>query len=245
MTAMRTTLAVIVLAILGSARLAAGADHNMFISEVLRSSGGSTAVQYVELLDAVNQPFPASPYGIEIYDADGVLAGSVTVTVPANTRRLYISTGAADAAFGTTGDALLDVALPTDGQVCFVRGGGGKIHCLAYGCVTTLAGTALQTSLGATPPDGMSVQRQTAGTYAVTTPTPDADNTVAAAGPACPGGTPDAGPTPDADLDAPDAEPGTPGDDEGDGGGCCSTGSEPGGAIVLGLLALVGLRRRD
>jgi hypothetical protein len=241
MVRMRTTLVVVM--VLGSARLAAAADHNMVISEVLLSSGGSTGVQFVELTDAVNQPFPAPPYGIEIYDADGTLLGDTPVAAPASTTRLLISTAAADTALGTVGDAVLDVALPTDGQVCFVRSGGGKIHCLAWGCVTTLAGSALQTGLGATPPDGMSVQRQVAGTYAVAAPTPDATpNTVAAAQPACPGGTPDAGPTVDADPAAPDADPGS--SEEDDGGGCCSTGGDPGGAILLSLVALIAIRKR-
>jgi hypothetical protein len=61
------------------------------------------------------------------------------------------------------------------------------------------------------------------------------------------GGPPDAGAPPDSEPGtAPDA--GDPGgdDDGGGGGGCCRVGGrgQAGGAIVLALMTLVGVRRR-
>jgi hypothetical protein len=237
----------IVVGLLGATSPAHAADHLMRISEVLLSQDGSTANQYIELVDP-GEPFPASPYELVIYDANAAMIDTVSLPVPASTTRYYVSTAGADLEFGTDNDVELDVALPADGQVCF-QNGATRIHCIAWGCVTPVtAGT----QRGPTPPDGQSLQRQANGDYQLAAPTPDAANVAGVTMPACPSGTPDAGPAPDADPGAPDASPGEEpdaggtggGDDEG--GGCCSAGSrgEATGFAVLALGVLLVLRRR-
>ena len=45
---------------------------------------------------------------------------------------------------GTALSVALTNALPNPGQACFVRANGSKVHCLAWGCNTTLAMTGGQ-----------------------------------------------------------------------------------------------------
>jgi hypothetical protein len=157
-----------------SPRPAHAIHHFMTVGEVLLSSGGDTGIQYVELEDLFPEPFPDGTYDLELFDADAQPIGTVELTVPPQTARLLVATAAAEAEFLADADAALTVALPADGQACFSRTSGQKIHCLAWGCVDTLVVPSAST--GASPADGVSLQRQPTGTYHVAAPTPDADN---------------------------------------------------------------------
>jgi uncharacterized protein (TIGR03382 family) len=228
--------------VLVAASVAEASDHGWKISEVLRSHDGDTGVAFVELTDEIGaEPNPADPYSVTVYDADGIELDAVSFELGA-VSSWFVSSAAADAEFGTTGDAALDFALPDDGQVCIEANGGRKIHCLAWGCVNTLVTAGA--SRGASPPDGQSLSRQGNGTYHVANPTPDAANAAGTAEPACPT-APDADPSvPDADPTSPDARPGT-GGGGGDDGGCCQTGERgAAGSLALALIAVVALRRR-
>lgn len=226
-------------ALIAAPASAFAADHIMKVGEVLLSNNGSTTSQFVELEDSVQEPFPSPPYSIELFDAAGQSQGSQTITVPANTQRLLIATAQAQTDFGVTADAILTLTLPTNGQLCFKRGASALIHCLRWGTITTPVPAQSGTNPGASPGDGMSLQRS-GNAYCVNTPTPDAAN-------ACP--AVDAGPQPPVDaatpdapmIDAPGGNPSNPPPEEDDG---CSVG---GGASWFGLafLALLVLLRRS
>jgi MYXO-CTERM domain-containing protein len=246
--------------LLPSTALAQKAHHRMTPGEVLLSSGGDDAIQYIELLDASNESFPDGDYVLGIYDVDGVLIDSVTFGVAPSSTRVFVATAAADTEFGTTRDATLPVTLPENGQACFERDRGTKFGCMAWGCVNTVltgSTTIPQTSgRGASPPDGMSLQRQADGTYDIAEPTPDATNVAGDATPACPT-DPDAGPS---DIDAGtggdvDAGPNDPdagggsgdggdGDDDDSGCGCRASSPNGTGTGLLLLVALIFVRRR-
>jgi hypothetical protein len=225
-------------------------DHLMKINEILRSKNGDTGVQFVELEDAFGESFPNNPYTLEVYDANATLVGSVTLNVPASTTRYLVATAAAE--FDTNRDATLNVALPENGQVCFVRG-TFKIHCVAWGCLNTVLVGAERAP---TPPDNMSVQRQSPSGWQLATPTPDATNTAGTtvancptepdAAPAVDGPPPDAGVNPDAIDEGGDAGTGGNNNNGDDGGGCCEVNGARGaaGSIVLALGVLLALRRR-
>jgi len=237
--------------VLGTATDALAVDHNMVISEVMLSHGGDNTHQYIELTDSVDQPFPATPYRLEIYDADAALLGSVELTnLGASTQMWWVATPGADGAFTANADTVLTgVSLPTDGQACFVRNSGSKVNCVAWGCINTLV--TLATTRGASPPDGESLQRNSnQNSYFVGTPTPRMANLSGVPGDFC-ATDPDAGVAVIPDAAPIDSEPGTApdanpaaGDDTG-GGGCCRASGRggAGGAIVLAL-ATVGLIRR-
>ena len=254
---MRCAFALALIASVVPAREVHAMEHQMRISEVLVSADGDTGIQYVELTDP-GESFPTGTYQLHVYDATGTDVGAaVTLNVPASTTRFFVATGAADTKYGTTRDATLSLTLPTDGQVCF-QNSTFKIHCVAWGCINTLVATGLPHGRGASPSDGLSLQRNGNGTYFLGTPTPDAANLSGTPGDFCPT-DPDAGvanpppdaAVPDANPDAPDAAT-TPGDDDdtgdgagGGGGGCCRVaGGDAGGAMLLALATMLMIRRR-
>jgi hypothetical protein len=192
---LRIALTVSVLLLLGAVP-AQASFHLMRINEVMLSTGGNTGAQFVEMLDSSNEPFPDStgPYKIVVYDANGQKLGSHTISTALlhgrdNTQPLLISTAAADAALGTTGDEVLDVALPSTGQLCYTAGSSeAAIDCVAWGCITsTASSSAIRVPA---PPDGQSVQRQTVtgSTFQLAQPTPKAQNVAGTSAPPCTGG---------------------------------------------------------
>ncbi len=213
-----------------SASPALAAFHLMRVSEVGLSKGGDTTAQFIELVDN-GEPFPAGTYDLTIYNASNAVVGTVALvnTSLASGQNAYlISTASADTKFGVTGNAVLTVALPTNGQACF-RNAGANIHCLAWGTVATTQPSA---STGASPGDNLSLQRQANATYAVGTPTPKAVNAVIA--PATDGGLTDSG-TPGTDSGTPGTDSGTtPGTDSGTTPGSDSgtTGGSDGGSAA-------------
>jgi hypothetical protein len=126
-----------------------------------------------------------------------------------------------------TVDATLSTTLPVDGQACFIGTGERKIHCVAWGCVNTKVTPA--TPLGASPADGMSLQRTPTGAaLTVAAPTPHVANSDGAMDEPCPV------------APAPDGAP----IDEMDGGGGCCQGSGGGATALLALVGLTGLMWR-
>jgi MYXO-CTERM domain-containing protein len=204
---MKTKHALAALALAGlslSASPALAADHNMKISEVGLSKGGDATAQFIELDDPFAEPFPAATYDLAIFNAQGGSLGAVPLvssTVAANRTNFLVSTASADTKFGVTGNAVLTVTLPANGQACFRRNATDNIHCFAWGTITTLITGA---STGPSPLDNESVQRQASGAYAIGTPTPKAANAVIA--------PPDAGVT---DSGTPGTDSGTPASDSG------------------------------
>jgi hypothetical protein len=170
--------------------------HLMRVNEVMLSTGGDSSAQFVELIDPSDEPFPSStgPYKIVVYDAAGAKLGAHTISTTLlqgrdNTQPLLISTAAADAALGVTGDERLDVALPATGQLCYTAGSSeSAIDCIAWGCITTPADSGL-TRVPA-PADGQSVQLQSASgsAFQLAQPTPKAQNAAGSTGEPCPGG---------------------------------------------------------
>ncbi len=245
-----TSLAALLVLLAPSTALAA--DHLAKISEVMLSTNGDGTAQFVEIVTAA-EPYANDPYGIEVYDADANLIDTVTFDMAGNDT-IYVASATAVTELLEPADVLLDITLPTDGQVCLIRDVGSNIHCIAWGCVNTLAGSASQTSTGPSPADGESLQRQSTGEYHLAAPTPDAANVAGTLAPAC-ATAPDAGVPPDADPNAPDAAANAPdasggggGDDDGGGGGCCQSSRDRGAAGSIGLalfgLAALGRRRR-
>lgn len=169
--------------------------HEMRLNEVMLSTGGNSTAQFVELLDPIDEPFPDSsaPYKLVVYDANGQKLGAHTISTALlqgrdNTQPLLISTPAADAALGVTGDEALDVALPATGQLCYTAGSAeAAIDCIAWGCIVTTASPS--TIRVPAPPDGQSVQRQsvTGSTFQLAQPTPKAQNAAGTSAQPCPG----------------------------------------------------------
>jgi hypothetical protein len=249
MASMRHLLQLVVVAVaICSASTAYALEHAMRVGEVLLSRNGSNTIQYIELQDQFQEPFP-NAYRLEVYNASATMIGMVALNVPANTQRMLIATAAADTSFGTTRDATLPVTLPTDGQACFVNNANVKIHCVAWGCVTTVLVGATRAP---SPPDGQSSQMQANGTYQVGTPTPDAANQAGAMAANCPT-EPDAPPMVDGPSTMPDAggsmnaDAGNSGgnNNPGDDTGCCQVKGSRGaaGAAFLALGVLLALRR--
>lgn len=212
---MKTKHALAALTIAGlslSASPALAAFHLMKVVEVGLSKGGDNTAQFIELQDS-GEAFPAGTYDLTIYDASNVQVGGsialVNTSLQAGQAAYLISTASADTKFGVTGHAVLNVALPANGQACF-RNAGANVHCLAWGTVPT---PQVGASTGASPGNDLSLQRQANGTYAVATPTPKAAN-VAPSGDA---GVTDSG-TPGTDsgtLPATDSGTVNPGTDSG------------------------------
>jgi MYXO-CTERM domain-containing protein len=221
------------------------ADHLMKVGEVMISNQGSTSSQFIELEDPFGEPFPSPPYTLELFNAAGGSIGSVALTIPSGTLRILVATATAATQFGVTPQATLAVTLPTNGQACFNRG-TTRIHCFAWGTITSQIIAAGSNNTAGSPPDGMSIQL-VSGSYALGSPTPGAANTAP---------VPDAAPTPDAGvIDAPPAmmpdaaisidaagsgNPQNPSDDD-EG---CSVGASASWFVLVALAGLVLLRRR-
>lgn len=210
---------------------AAADEHHMRVSEVfLADLSQGDAVQFVELIDPVDEPFPAD-YQLGIYDPAGALVDTVPVDPPPGTTRYLVATSAAETAFGVAADAPLSATLPGAGQICFEAMEEGQtetIACLAYGCVDQVVDAEFANEISMAPLVGMSVQRQEGSDrFEMAEPTPGSANVAGVSG------EPDCNPADDEQDD--------------DDGGCqvASTGS-PGGLalVVLGLLAVRRTRRR-
>jgi len=217
---MRTTTAALLVALVATLAVAASpasaSFHLMKVSEVQLSRGGDATAQFVELQDSSDEPFPSSsgPYKVVVYDAAGAKVaahdiGSALENPTDASQPFLIATATAS---GVTPDQALSVALPAGaGQVCFTNGPSeSKVHCIAYGCVTTVVGSA---DRGPVPPDGQSLQRQAGGALQLAAPTPDAANSAGTTSESCPSGTPT--PTPSASpspspTSGPSPEPGEP-----------------------------------
>src|SRR3954463_10193887 len=98
-------------------------SHLEMVNEVMLASGaGDASVQFVELLDhgGSEEAFTPvfAPYKLVIYDAAGNKVGEHELNpsglrdAATADREYLVSTPAADAAFGVTGDEALDVPLP-------------------------------------------------------------------------------------------------------------------------------------
>lgn len=193
---MRRLLLALVLVTLALPTAAQASFHLQTANEVmLASSSGDTNVRFVELFDGTAEPFPSAfgPYGLAVYDGAAHKLGSQALsntgmaTAAAAGQPYLISTAAADAALGATGDQVLTVALPKPvGQACFTALGGTPYSCITWGCVTTFVSTSGTGSFhGATPPDGMSAQRQASGAVQLAAPTPKATNVAGASPQIC------------------------------------------------------------
>jgi hypothetical protein len=175
-----------------SAAPAAATFHLEMANEVmLASSTGDTNVQFVELLDhgGSEEVFtPAfAPYKLVIYDAAGNKLGEHQLDptglrgAAAAGKEYLVSTAAADAAFGVTGNEALDVKLPAAaGQACFqANPNPPAFSCLTWGSIskpvpTNSMGTGSVN--GPVPPDGQSDQRLPDGSVVAAPPTPKAPN---------------------------------------------------------------------
>lgn len=214
------------------------ADHIAKVGEVMISNQGSTTSQFIEIEDPAGESFPNGPYSLTLFDAAGTAAGSVALTVPAGTTRLVVASAVAKTQFGLATATTLTVTLPANGQACFNRS-SGRIHCLAWGTVTSQITGTSGNGLGASPPDGMSLQL-VSGIYAVGTPTPGATNSAALPDSSVDAGVLDSPLAVDAaGADAPGGNGNNPSDDDG-----CSVGAGPSWFAIVGLFALVLLRRR-
>ena len=180
--------------------------HLEKVNEVLlRSSGGDAGVQFVELLDrggSEEQFTPVfAPYKLVIYDAAANKLGEQTLN-PSGLRagasagtEYLISTAAADAALGVTGDERLTTSLPpTAGQACFeANPNPPAFSCMTWGTISKAVATNSQGSgsvHGPVPPDGESDQRQPDDSVVAAAPTPKAPNRAASSGAPKPPTTP-------------------------------------------------------
>ena len=164
--------------------------HLEQVNEVmLASASGDSSTQFVELLDkggSEEQFTPVfAPYKLVVYDGAGKELGEQTLN-PTGLRNAaaagseyLISTPAADAAFGVTGDERLTVSLPLDAaQACFA-GNPGNISCITYGSIASpvpMNSNGSGAQHGPVPPNGESDQRQPDGSIQAAAPTPKAPN---------------------------------------------------------------------
>lgn len=176
------------LAALAAAVPAAASEHLMKVNELLLSADGSDTSRFAELVDPLDEPFPGPLYRLRSYDAAGNVSGSQTLnnpfTVRDNTSPYLVSTAAADAKYGATGDQVWSLALPAGnaGQVCFEnQSSGSAIHCLSYGSITTPVVAQGGNDHAARPADGRSLQRCSSGLVAGA-PTPRAGNACGSGG---------------------------------------------------------------
>jgi hypothetical protein len=190
---LRRILIVAVSSLAAAATLVAPArasDHLLEVNEVMVSTGGNPAAQFVELLDPFNEPFPSPPYKLVVFDANGNRLGAHELGGDANiidsNVPMLISTPAADAALGVKGDQALSVPLPTAaGQITYTRGPGEQpIHTFTWGCINTPVSSFADQ--GPAPPDGQSAQRQANGAITLGAPTPKAQNSSGTQTTACP-----------------------------------------------------------
>jgi hypothetical protein len=182
--------------------------HLEMANEVmLGSSSGDSRVQFVELLDhgGSEEAFTPvfAPYKLVVYDAAGnklgehELSASGLREAATADREYLLSTPAADAAFGVTGDEALDVQLPAGaGQVCFeANPDPHAFSCLTWGSITKPVQTNPQGTgsvNGPAPANGKSEQRLPDNSVVAASPTPKAPNKADAGGPG-PGASPFAG----------------------------------------------------
>ena len=176
---------------------------NMVNEVMLASSAGDTGTQFVEFLDngGTEEQFTPvfAPYKLVVYDAAGNELGEQTLNpsglrAAATADREYlVSTAAADAAFGVTGDERLTVTLPvTAGQVCFAGNEPAPhaVSCMSYGTITHPVQTNSEGTgsvHGPVPPNGESDQRQPDRSVVAAPPTPKARNRGAPPPPSTPG----------------------------------------------------------
>jgi hypothetical protein len=180
--------------------------HLEMANEVmLASSTGDSSVQFVELLDhgGSEEAFTPvfAPYKLVVYDGAGNKLGEHTLNptalrdAAAADREYLLSTAAANAAFGVTGDETLDVPLPlAAGQACFeANPNPPAFSCLTWGTITKPVPTNSQGTgsvNGPVPANGKSDQRLKNNSVVAATPTPKAPNKADAGGG---GGNPFAG----------------------------------------------------
>ena len=190
-------LAALTLALLACLALAgvAAADHHLMrVTELQLSNGGNTNQQFVELTDSQNEEFPAlyEPYGVAVFDGNGMLVGSQGIDHDFFQARGETTTPIllASAAYPESGELPLQTTLPQGaGQVCFTASNGAeRVHCLAYGCPSTRLSSTGGSQAGPAPPNDASLQR-TSGGLGIGAPTPGQVNgSVTPAG--CPGPPP-------------------------------------------------------
>jgi hypothetical protein len=165
---------------------------------LLASSAGDSGVQFVELLDhgGSEEAFTPvfAPYKLVIYDAAGNKLGEHQLSpdglraAAMADREYLVSTPAADAAFGVSGDEALDVQLPlTAGQACFqANPDPPAFSCLTWGTISKPVPTNGQGTgsvNGPVPANGKSDQRLADNTVVAASPTPKAPNKADSGGP--------------------------------------------------------------
>ena len=167
---------------------ALGADHLMRVQELKLSTGGNTAVQWVELADLVaDEPGPSPPYKIRSFDGNGVFIDEQDISSifnGADDNQPFLVSN--DPAHDAIQDAELTMDMPVDvGHVCFTRGLlHERIHCIAYGCPASPLSSEGVTQRGKTPSDAESLQLLSTSLY-LASPTPKAANTTGTSA-ACP-----------------------------------------------------------
>jgi hypothetical protein len=170
---------------------------NMVNEVMLASSTGDPGVQFVEFLDhgGTEEAFTPvfGPYKLVVYDAAGNKLGEQMLDptglrgAASADREYLLSTAAADAAFGVTGDEHLSVGLPAAaGQACFeANASPSAFSCLTWGTITKqipINSQGTGTVHGPVPPNGQSDQRLQDGSVVVAPPTPKARNKAAPSG---------------------------------------------------------------
>src|SRR3954454_5862595 len=196
----RRTGALVTLTLDAVALLAAPAHATFHLEKVnevmLASSGGDAGVQFVELLDrgGSEEAFTPvfAPYKLVVYDAAGNKLGEHGLNpdglrAAASGREYLISTAAADAAFGVSGDERLDLSLPRSaGEACSEPNPNPPaFSCITWGAITKAVATNSMGSgsaSGPVPPAGASDQRQADDSVVAAIPTPKAPNRSTAAG---------------------------------------------------------------
>jgi hypothetical protein len=160
---------------------------------MLASGGGDHSVQFVELLDkgGTEEAFTPifAPYKLVVYDGAANKLGEHMLdptglrnaAAAAGGQEYLISTAAADAALGVTGDERLDVSLPVAaGQACFeANPTPPAFNCMTWGTITKPVPTNSQGTgsvHGPVPPNGQSDQLQPDGSVQAAPPTPKKPN---------------------------------------------------------------------
>jgi hypothetical protein len=173
----------------------------LVVNELLLSAGGGTA-QFVEVRALQSVRLDGDRYYVEVFDPNGASLGTVDAGGLGGGQfapEYYVlASTAAETALSFTADALLDVYLPSEGQLCLFETIGvdtRAVHCIGWGCV--LAPVHPSSIPTPAPPDGQSTQRPNdlGGGYVLAAPTPGILN--AASGTAAePCAERDAGPLP-------------------------------------------------
>jgi hypothetical protein len=168
---------------------------------MLASAGANAKVQFVELLDkgGSEEAFPPlfAPYKLVIFNGAGAklgqhllnAAGMRSAAATSPPKAYLISTPAADAALGVTGNEKLNVALPLHaGQACYTAmSSDDPYSCITWGCISHAvdASTGTGSAHGAVPPNGKSAQRQPNDSIQIASPTPKKPNATGTKPPAC------------------------------------------------------------